>query len=69
VKAPPTRTAWRIDGEMRGGHTPAETLAWASWVGDYEDERQDRWRSLPPGFVLADCEPRLITRLRRLFGR
>lgn len=23
---------------MRGGHTPAETIAWASWAADYEDK-------------------------------
>jgi hypothetical protein len=69
VKAPPSRAQWRIDGEIRNGHSVAETLEWASWVGDYEDELQGRWRSVPEGFVLADCEPRLVTRLRRLFGR
>ena len=69
MKAPPTREQWLIDGEMRGGHMPAETLAWASWVGDYEDELQDRYRSLPPGFISPDCEPKWRTRLGRLFGR
>jgi hypothetical protein len=31
MHAPPSPTAWRIDGELRGGHSIAETLLWAAW--------------------------------------
>jgi hypothetical protein len=26
MDAPPTREQWLVDGQMRGGHTPAETM-------------------------------------------
>ena len=67
MDAPPSRTEWALEGELRG-HTPAETIAWASWTADFEDAQVQR-RSLPAGFVPAECEPQLITRLRRIFGR
>ena len=38
MDTPPTRDEWLLDWQMRGGHTPAETIAWASWVADSEDE-------------------------------
>jgi hypothetical protein len=66
--APPSRTEWALDAELNGGHSVAETIAWASWVADFEDEQVQR-RALPVGFVPAECEPRLVTRLRRIFGR
>jgi hypothetical protein len=68
MDAPPTRDEWLIVCQMRGGHTTAETIAWASWVADYEDEQLQR-RALPVGVILADCEPRWLTRLRAWFGR
>jgi hypothetical protein len=69
VKAPPTPVQWRIDSEMRGGHSVAEVLAWASWVGDWEDEQQDRRRVLSEGFALAEVEPKWLTKVRSWFGR
>ncbi len=66
--APPSRDEWLIDCEMRGGHAPAETIVWASWTADYEDEQEEWRRALPPGVILADCEPRWRTRLNRWLG-
>ena len=34
---PPSRLEWLIDSHLRG-HTPAETIAYASWKADYADE-------------------------------
>ena len=64
-----SRTAWRIDGEMRGGHSVAETIAWASWTADFEDEQVQR-RALPAGVISPDIDPRERVRgfLRRLRG-
>jgi hypothetical protein len=61
--------SWRVHGELSGGHRPSETIGFVSALQDIADAQQDRWRSLPPGFVSPDCEPRLVTRLRRMFGR
>jgi hypothetical protein len=36
---------------------------------DLDDERAQRYRALPPGVILADGEPRWLTRLRSWFGR
>ena len=69
MDAPPSRDEWFIDCEMRGGHTPAETIAWASWTADYEDEQVQR-RALPAYVILAEAaEPRWVSRLRGLLGR
>jgi hypothetical protein len=38
VERPPTEAEWTLDGFNRGGHTVAETLAYASWCADWEDE-------------------------------
>jgi hypothetical protein len=68
MDAPPSRTEWALEGELRG-HTPAETIAWASWTADFEDGQVQR-RALPVGVILAgDCEPRWVTRIRSWFGR
>ena len=67
--APMSREAWLIDSEMRGGHSVAEVLGYLCDCADYADQQQGRWRSVPDGFVLADCEPRLVTAVRRWFGR
>jgi hypothetical protein len=68
MRTPPSREAWRIDGELHG-HSPSETVAYLSDCADFEDERQGRYRYLPPGFVPGDpAEPRWLGRLRRLFG-
>ena len=67
MHAPPSPTAWRIDGELRGGHSIAETLLWAAWVGDYEDEQNAR-RALPVGVISVDCEPKWLSKLRGWFG-
>ena len=56
MDAPPSRTRWALEGELRG-RSPLETILWASWTADYEDEVAAR-RSLPVGAVLADAEPR-----------
>jgi hypothetical protein len=58
--------AWRVDGELRGGHRPSETIAFVSALQDVEDERS---LTLPPGFVPGGGEPRWVTRLRLWFGR
>jgi hypothetical protein len=62
--------SWRIDGEIRGGHRPSETLAFVSALEDIADGQAARRRVQPEGFALADdVEPRAITFLRRIFGR
>ncbi|MDQ1423670.1 MAG: hypothetical protein QOD72_1168, partial [Acidimicrobiaceae bacterium] len=57
--------AWRIDGELRG-HSPSETIRWASDMGDLDDaERSHGSRS---SFVISPpAEPRFVAwwRLRR----
>ena len=55
--------AWRVDAELHG-HTPSQTIAFVSELEDIADERS---RTLPPGFVPADCEPRWLTTVRRWF--
>jgi hypothetical protein len=65
--APPSRERWAIEGELVG-HSVEQTLRYLSDCADYEDA-QIRRRSLPIEFALADCEPRPVTWLRRLFGR
>jgi hypothetical protein len=69
MDAPPSRLEWALEGELRG-HTVQETLAYADWVSDYDDELA-RQHELPVGVVLAGdgAEPRWLGRLRRLFGR
>ena len=58
--------SWRVDGEMRGGHRPSETIAFVSALEDIADERRAR----PAGVVLGGaCEPWWLTRLRARFGR
>jgi len=61
---PPTREAWLIDGELRGGHTLAETLAYLDWASDYED--QVSRHALPTGVISPSGVRRgLLARLRR----
>ena len=60
--------AWRVDGELAGGHSVEQTLAWASWTGDVEDEHVQR-HAPPVGVVSPDLEPWWLTRLRARFGR
>jgi hypothetical protein len=43
--------AWRVVGELSGGHTAEQTLGFVGALQDLEDERS---RALPPGFVPAD---------------
>jgi hypothetical protein len=57
--------SWRVDAELSGGHTVQQTLGFIAAPQDLEDDS----RALPPGFVLADCEPRRVTRLRGWFRR
>jgi hypothetical protein len=57
--------AWRVDSELRGGHSPEQTIGFVSALMDLEDER----RVLPEGFVPADYEPKWRTALNRWFGR
>ena len=69
MEEPPSATWWTLDS-LQHGHTVAETLAYADWVSDFEEEQQTRRRDLPPNVILAgDCEPRWLTRLRARFGR
>jgi hypothetical protein len=56
---------WFLDGLARGGHTPRETMDYASALADYED----LVRSLPANVVTVDAEHRFITSLKRWFGR
>ena len=65
---PPSREWWAVEGELHG-HSVAETIAYLSHCADFEDEQQDRRRLLRPSFVSLDLEPRLVSRLRRIFGR
>jgi hypothetical protein len=51
VDRPPSATQWRLESELVG-HSEAETVAWASWVGDFEDERAQH-RALPATAILA----------------
>jgi hypothetical protein len=64
---PPTRAEWAIEGELVG-HSVEETVRYSSDCADWEDAHPQR-RAVPVGVVLADGEPKLVTRLRRLFGR
>jgi hypothetical protein len=70
MRQPPlSPEAWRIDGEMRGGHKPSEVLAWqAAWT-EYEDEVVEL-RALPAGVITVGAvEPRPLAWLRRVLGR
>ena len=62
--------SWRVDGELRGGHRPSETIAFVSELQEIADEQQ-RQRALPAGVILGGgaCEPWWLTRLRARFGR
>ena len=64
--SPPSRAAWLVDAELNG-HTVEQTIRYLSDCDDAED-RSQQW-SAPPGVILAgDCEPKWLSRLRRLFG-
>jgi hypothetical protein len=66
MRTPPSREAWRIDGELNG-HTVEQTIRYLS---DCDDAEQVAVRALPVGVILAgDCEPWWLTRLRARFGR
>jgi hypothetical protein len=66
---PPTPAEWLLDGLDRGGHSVSETLQFASWAMDYADE-QATLRAMPADVIAGfRVEPRLVTRLRRWFGR
>jgi hypothetical protein len=66
---PPSRAWWEWDSLVRG-HTVSETIEYASWVSDYEDQQQTRRRALPSNVISPDgIEPRAIGFLRRLFNR
>ena len=59
-------SSWRVDGELRDGHTVQETLSFVGALQDVEDERPP----LPMGVISPDgVEPRWLGRLRRIFGR
>jgi hypothetical protein len=57
--------SWQVDAELSGGHTVAETLAFVAALEGVEENS----RPLPPGVITFDAEPRVISFLRRLFGR
>jgi hypothetical protein len=61
--------AWRLDSELRGGHSPSEVLRFVSELQDLADEQAGRYRALPMGVILADSEPKWRTRLNRWLGR
>ena len=59
-------SSWRVDGELRGGHTVEETLGFVAALQGLEDERPP----LPMGVISPDgVEPRWLGRLRRWTGR
>ncbi len=66
-RRPPSITQWRIDGEIRGGPTVAETLAYAEWCDAYTAEQAEL--RAQPGVISPQAEPRLFTWARRWFGR
>jgi hypothetical protein len=68
MRPPPSLTSWQLDGEMRNGHTTREVLAYAAWCQDWADE-QAALRSAPGWVISPRCEPRIVSRLRRWFGR
>jgi hypothetical protein len=53
MQRPPTPDQWRIDGELRGGHTIAETVAWQSWCEEWA-ERHAPPRPLSPYVITAE---------------
>jgi hypothetical protein len=57
-------SSWPVHGEL-ASHTVQQPLAFPNELEDVADER----RALPANVILAECEPRLVTRLRRVFGR
>ena len=65
---PPSYTEWLLDGLERGGHSVDETLQYARWVGEFEDQRLQQ-RHQPQFVSPASAEPRIVTRLRRWLGR
>jgi hypothetical protein len=69
LPAPPSATQWTLDGELNGGHTISETLAYLSWTADHADEVAAA-RNVP-AFVVSplDGRLRLSTMIRRWLGR
>ena len=68
VDRPPSQLEWVIDGLEHGGHTVAETIAWASWTADYADEVAQQ-RAAPVNYFspAVEREPGPVRRwLRRL---
>jgi hypothetical protein len=60
--------AWRVHGELAGGHSPQQTLGFVGALMDLEDD--ERSRPLPDGVVSPDgVEPKWLGRLRRWTGR
>ena len=57
--------SWRVHGELAGSHRSSETIAFVSELQDIADERQERYRYLPAGFVSPDLEPKWRTTLAR----
>ena len=54
--------SWRVDGELRGGHRPSETIGFVAALMDLDDQQS---RALPPGVILAsDFEPWWLTAAR-----
>jgi hypothetical protein len=49
-------------------HSPSQTIAFVSELQDIADAQAQRC-ALPVGVILADCEPRWLTTVRRWFGR
>ena len=66
---PLSRLEWLLDSYRRG-HSVSETITYANWCADFEDERQARLGASPPG-VSPDIErgERWFGFLRRLRGR
>ena len=56
--------SYQIQSELRGGHSISEALSFLNELEDVEEQR-----ALPAGVITFDAEPRVISFLRRLFGR
>ena len=59
--------AWRVDAELNGGHTWVQIVGLVSEQQDIADAQAQR--AMPVGVILADCQPKWLTRLNRLLGR
>jgi len=58
-------SSWRLDCELSGGHTVAQTCQFVAALMDVDEER----RGLPANVISPDgIEPRWLSRVRGWFG-